>query len=57
MAELPLDDFWQARLFCFNESKKGGGVKRSTKSSQNMRKSPRFEGLVFLLTVNQERSG
>jgi len=28
MAELPLDDFWQARLFCFNESKKGGGGKK-----------------------------
>jgi len=47
MAELPLDDFWQARLFCFNESKKGGGVKRSTKSSQNMRKSPDLKAWYF----------
>jgi hypothetical protein len=28
MAELPMDDFWQAQPFCFNQSIKGGGGKK-----------------------------
>ncbi len=31
-------------------------MKRCTKSRQNMERSLRFEGLVFLLTINQERT-
>jgi hypothetical protein len=35
--------------------KKEGEVKRVTKSRQNMERGPGSKGLLFLLTVNQER--
>jgi len=40
MAELPVDDFWQARLFCFNEAIMGkGGEKTHEKPAKHGKKS------------------
>jgi hypothetical protein len=33
MAELPMDDFWQARPFCFDSSIKGKGGEKRRRSS------------------------
>jgi len=36
MAELPMDDFWQARPFCFNEwIKERGGEKMHEKPAKH----------------------
>jgi hypothetical protein len=40
MAELPMDEFWQARPFCFNESKKGRGSEKGYEEPSKHGKGP-----------------
>jgi hypothetical protein len=40
MAELPMDEPWQVRSFCFNESLKGRGGKKIYEKSAKHGKEP-----------------